>query len=143
LIGNAGLTSSLGGVGLNGIEGLEGLSDVADSMPDLDSILAEGGTFGFLNGIVAGLAGLSNGWQVSFRYSIMFFDSFWFIGTIYLNFFNSSLFPKELVGTEAEIDDDVTGSALEDMAAGGELETMFEFVKSVVIGLVELIGVGL
>ncbi|KAL7441714.1 hypothetical protein ACHAXH_004752 [Discostella pseudostelligera] len=112
LIGNAGLTSSLGGVGLNGIEGLEGLSDVADSMPDLDSILAEGGTFGFLNGIVAGLAGLSNGWQ-------------------------------ELVGTEAEIDDDVTGSALEDMAAGGELETMFEFVKSVVIGLVELIGVGL
>ncbi|KAL3759867.1 hypothetical protein ACHAWU_007611 [Discostella pseudostelligera] len=112
LIGNAGLTSSLGGVGLNGIEGLEGLSDVADSMPDLDSILAEGGTFGFLNGIVGGLAGLSNGWQ-------------------------------ELVGTEAEIDDDVTGSALEDMAAGGELETMFEFVKSVVIGLLELIGVGL
>lgn len=66
LIGNTGLTSSLGGVGLNGIEGLEGLSDVADSMPDLDSILAEGGTFGFLNGIVGGLAGLSNGWQVSF-----------------------------------------------------------------------------
>ena len=52
-------------------------------------------------------------------------------------------FLQELVGTEAEIDDDVTGSAIEDMAAGGELETMFEFLKSVVVGLIELIGVGL
>ena len=65
LVGNSGLTSSLvDSVGLNGIEGLEGLSDVVDGMPDLDSILAEGGTLGFLNAIVGGLAGLTNGWQV-------------------------------------------------------------------------------
>jgi hypothetical protein len=65
LVGNSGLTSSLvDSVGLNGIEGLESLSDVVDGMPDLDSILAEGGTLGFLNAIVGGLAGLTNGWQV-------------------------------------------------------------------------------
>jgi hypothetical protein len=32
---------------------------------------------------------------------------------------------------------------MEDMAAGGELETMFEFLKSAIVGLIELIGVGL
>jgi hypothetical protein len=63
LVGNAGL-SSLDGVGLSGFEGLEGLSDVADGVSDLDSILAEGGTLGFVNAMVRGLAGLANGWQV-------------------------------------------------------------------------------
>lgn len=69
LVGNSGLTS-IGGVGLNGIEGLESLSDVADGIPDLDFILAEGGTFDFLNAVVGGLAGLTNGWQVCRLYVV-------------------------------------------------------------------------
>lgn len=109
------ISDSLGG--LAGIEGMgmEGLGDIADSVTDLDSVLAEdgGAASGLINAIVGGLAGLANGIQ-------------------------------ELGGTEgAEIDDDVAGSALEDLAAGGmdgfELEAILELIKSIVIGILELI----
>ena len=43
----------------------------------------------------------------------------------------------------AEIDDDVAGSALEDLAAGGidglEADAVLELVKSIAIGILELI----
>eukprot|EP00578_Thalassiosira_sp_NH16_P005612 CAMPEP_0181137874 /NCGR_PEP_ID=MMETSP1071-20121207/33932_1 /TAXON_ID=35127 /ORGANISM="Thalassiosira sp., Strain NH16" /LENGTH=604 /DNA_ID=CAMNT_0023224645 /DNA_START=181 /DNA_END=1995 /DNA_ORIENTATION=+ len=115
LLGSAGLGSI--GAGLAGMDGIEGLSDVAEGMTDLDSILSEEGASGLLNAIVGGLAGLSSGLQ-------------------------------EIIGVEgAEIDDDVAGSAVEDFAAGGldgfELETFFELVKSILVGIVELIGLGL
>mmetsp|Transcript_21941 Transcript_21941/g.47011 ORF Transcript_21941/g.47011 Transcript_21941/m.47011 type:complete len:618 (-) Transcript_21941:359-2212(-) len=113
-----GLTTISDGLGgLAGIEGMgmEGLGDIADSVTDLDSVLAEdgGAASGLINAIVGGLAGLANGIQ-------------------------------ELGGTEgAEIDDDVAGSALEDLAAGGmdgfELEAILELIKSIVIGILELI----
>jgi len=115
--GLVGISESLGG--LSGIEGMEGLSDIADSMTDLDSILTEESSSGLMNAVVAGLAGLTNGFQ-------------------------------EMVGIGAEdveIDDDVVGSGLEDMAAGGmdgfELEGIIELVKSILVGILELIGMGL
>lgn len=76
-VGSAEL-ETLSGLGLSGIEGLEGLSGIADNMPDLDSILTEEGTFGFLNAIVGGLAGFTNGWQVCLLYSIKF-NLYWVI----------------------------------------------------------------
>lgn len=102
---------------LGGIEGMESLSDITDGVKDLDSILAEDGAPGFLNAIGGRLAGLANEIQ-------------------------------GLVTTEgAEIDDDVTGSTLEDLAAGGmdglEADAMLELVKSIALGILELIGLGL
>lgn len=99
-------------VGIGGVEGVASLSDMADGMVDLDSIVSEdgGGASNLVNAIAAGVTGLSNG----------------------------------LAGTEgADIDDDIAGSAVEDLAAGGidgfELETLLELIKSIVIGILELI----
>jgi hypothetical protein len=54
---------------------------------------------------------------------------------------------QELFGTEAAVDDDLSGSALEDVVASGmdgfELESIFELVKSIVVGILEIIGLGL
>lgn len=51
---------------------------------------------------------------------------------------------QEMVGTEAEVDDDVAGSALEDLAAGGldgfEWEAFLQIVKSVLVAILEVIG---
>ena len=53
---------------------------------------------------------------------------------------------QEMVGTEAEVDDDVAGSALEDLAAGGldgfefEWEAFLQIVKSVRVAILEVIG---
>ena len=51
---------------------------------------------------------------------------------------------QEMVGTEAEVDDDVAGSALEDFAAGGldgfEWEAFLQIVKSVLVAILEVIG---
>ena len=95
------------------MEGVESLSDIADGMTDLDSVLSEDASSGALNAIVGGLAGLANGIQ-------------------------------EMVGTEAEVDDDVAGSALEDLAAGGldgfEWEAFLQIVKSVLLAILEVIG---
>lgn len=95
---------------------IEGLSGLADSISDLDSILAQDGSSGPLKAIVGGLAGWVNTLQ-------------------------------EMVGADAEFDDDVAGSALEDLAAGGvdgfEFETFLELVRGIVVGIVELIGLGL
>lgn len=95
------------------MEGVESLSDIADGMTDLDSVLSEDASSGALNAIVGGLAGLANGIQ-------------------------------EMVGTEAEVDDDVAGSALEDLAAGGldgfEWEAFLQIVKSVLVAILEVIG---
>lgn len=115
--GLADMGETLGNAGLAGIEGVEGLGDLADGVPDLDSILSEGGaTSGLINTFVGGLAGLVNGLQ-------------------------------ELVGADAEFDEDAAGSALEDAAAGGldgfELEAFLELVRSILVGILELIGMGL
>lgn len=114
--GLVGISESLSG--FSDIEGMEGLSDIAHSMSELDSILTESSS-GLMDAIVNGLAGMTNGFQ-------------------------------EIVGIGAEdveIDDDVVGSGLEDMAAGGmdgfELEGIIELVKSILLGIVELIGMGL
>lgn len=109
-----GISESLGG--LTGVEsmGVEGLSDMADGVTDLDSILMDdGGTSGLMNVVVGGLASLARGLE-------------------------------GIAGTEgAEIDDDVTGSALEDLAAGGmdgfELDAMIELAKSIVVGILKLL----
>lgn len=109
--------------GLSGLQGLEGLSDLADSVPDLDAILSESGSVGaasnFMNGLISGFAGLANGWQ-------------------------------EVTGADPEFDEDLTdaaSSAVEDIAAGGldglEVDGLIEIVKSVVLGILELIGIGL
>lgn len=109
--------------GLSGLQGLEGLSDLADSVPDLDAILSESGSGGaasnFMNGLISGFAGLANGWQ-------------------------------EVTGADPEFDEDLTdaaSSAVEDIAAGGldglEVDGLIEIVKSVVLGILELIGIGL
>ena len=107
-----GIIDSFGG-GNVGMEGVESLSDIADGMTDLDSVLSEDASSGALNAIVGGLAGLANGIQ-------------------------------EMVGTEAEVDDDVAGSALEDLAAGGldgfEWEAFLQIVKSVLVAILEVIG---
>jgi hypothetical protein len=51
---------------------------------------------------------------------------------------------QEMVGTEAEVDDDVAGSALEDLAAGGldgfEWDAFLQIVKSVLVAILEVIG---
>ncbi|KAL7533274.1 hypothetical protein ACHAXR_005137 [Thalassiosira sp. AJA248-18] len=115
-LGSGGIESLSGvseSLGLNGIEGLEGFSDLADSLPDLDSILMDDSSAsGAFNAIVAGLAGMTNGFQ-------------------------------ELFGAEVEVDDDLGL----DLATGGmdgfELESAFEIVKSILVGILELIGLGL
>ena len=47
----------------------------------------------------------------------------------------------------AEIDDDLTGSALEDMAVGGadglEADALLQLAKSIAVAILELIGIGL
>ena len=53
-----------------------------------------------------------------------------------------------LVSSEgAEIDDDLTGSALEDMAVGGadglEADALLQLAKSIAVAILELIGIGL
>eukprot|EP00585_Thalassiosira_rotula_P012442 CAMPEP_0196131836 /NCGR_PEP_ID=MMETSP0910-20130528/1674_1 /TAXON_ID=49265 /ORGANISM="Thalassiosira rotula, Strain GSO102" /LENGTH=637 /DNA_ID=CAMNT_0041391349 /DNA_START=317 /DNA_END=2230 /DNA_ORIENTATION=+ len=109
-----GISESLGG--LTGVEsmGVEGLSDMADGVPDLDSILLDdGGTSGVMNAVVGGLASLDRGLE-------------------------------GIVGAEGvEIDDDVTGSALEDLAAGGmdgfELDAIIELAKSIIVGILKVL----
>ena len=119
LLGSSGIdVNNLTGISesLGGVGTIEGMEGLTDSIADLDSILSEEGPPGLLNAMVGGLAGLANG----------------------LN---------EMVGADAEVDDDLAGSALEDLAAGGvdgfELEAFFEVVKSVLVGILELIGLGL
>ena len=99
--------------------GIEGLSDLAsDKLTELDSVLAEdgGSVPAVINAIVGGLAGLANGLQ-------------------------------ESIGADVEVDDDVVGSGLEDMAAGGvdgfELEAVLEILRNIIVGILELIGLGL
>ncbi|KAL7549668.1 hypothetical protein ACHAWF_016965, partial [Thalassiosira exigua] len=126
----AGANLLLGGGGQMAVDGLnelsealanggaEGLGDAADGVTDsLDSILSsEGAASGALNALAGRLAGMANGLQA-------------------------------IIGTDAEIDDDVAGSALEDIAASGvdgfEMEAFFEVVRSVLVGILELIGLGL
>lgn len=72
---------------------------------------------GIFNAAVGGLAGLANG-------------------------------ISELFGTEAEIiDDDVSGSTLENIATGGldgfELESIIELVRNIILSIIEIIGIGL
>lgn len=98
-----------------GLNDIEGVANIADGMTDLDSILTEDGSLGAA--VVGGLAGLANGLQ-------------------------------ELFGAEAEVvDDDVTGSTLENIAASGidgfEMESILELVKSIILGILEFIGLGL
>lgn len=107
--------SGLVGGGVMELNSIEGMANMADGLSDLDSVLSEDN--GIFNAAVGGLAGLANG-------------------------------ISELFGTEAEIiDDDVSGSTLENIATGGldgfELESMIELVRSIVLGIIELIGVGL
>ena len=114
LLGASGLVGLSGG-GVMELNSIEGMANMVDGIPDLDSILAEDN--GVFNAALGGLAGLVNG----------------------LN---------ELFGTEAEIiDDDVSGSTLENIAAGGldgfELESIIELVKSIILGIIEFIGLGL
>ena len=119
LLGSSGIdVNGLTGISksLGGVGTIEGMEGLTDSIADFDSILSEEGPPGLINAMVGGLAGLANG----------------------LN---------EMVGADAEVDDDLAGSALEDLAAGGvdgfELEAFFEVVKSVLVGILELIGLGL
>lgn len=114
LIGASGLVGGLSG-GVMDLNSIEGMANMVNGIPELDSILAEDN--GIFNAAVGGLAGLANG-------------------------------ISELFGTEAEIiDDDVSGSALENIATGGfdgfELESIIELVRSIILGIIELIGVGL
>jgi len=95
--------------GLTALGGLQGV----EGLSDLDSILAEDGASGVLAAVGEKLAGLATEVQA-------------------------------LMGVEgAEIDDDVAGSALEDLAAGGidglEADAVLELVKSIAIGILELI----
>jgi len=107
--------SGLVGGGVMELNSIEGMANMADGLSDLDSVLAEDN--GIFNAAVGGLAGLANG-------------------------------ISELFGTEAEIiDDDVSGSTLENIATGGldgfELESIIELVKNIILGIIEIIGIGL
>lgn len=112
----SGLIDGLSGSGgVMDLNSIEGMANMVNGIPELDSILAEDN--GLFNAAVGGLAGLANG-------------------------------ISELFGTEAEIiDDDVSGSTLENIATGGldgfELESIIELVRSIILGIIELIGVGL
>jgi len=117
-VGGGGLdTVSESLTGLSAIEGLEGLGGIADSISDLDTVLAESDSSEIYNSIVGGFVGLGNAFQ-------------------------------GLLGNEgAEVDEDFAGTALEDLAAGGvdgfELEAFLELLRSIAIGILELIGLGL
>ena len=113
------LTNTLNQVSSGGgLQGLEGLSDLADGAADLDSVLTEASASdgSIMNGVVGGLAGLANG-------------------------------IRELTGMDPELDEDAAdaaGTALEDVAAGGldgfELESLIEIIRSIVVGILEIIG---
>ena len=101
-----------------GLQGLEGLADLADTATDLDAVITESGgnDISFINGIVGGLAGMANG-------------------------------IKEVTGMDPELDEDaadIAGSALEDVAAGGldgfEMEGLIEILRSIAVGILEIIG---
>lgn len=88
--------------------------DAADKMADLDSVLAEDGG-GISAAMNAAVGGLAG--------------------------LANGL--QEIVGTEAGVDDDVTSSAVEDMAASGvdglELDAFMEVLTNVLVNILKLL----